>query len=195
MESTDRQFFPVPEIADLPGGMQSLFAKAEAELGFVPNVFRAYAHRPERFSSWFSHYRQLNEPTETLSLADREMIAVVVSNINGCTYCLVSHTHALRVELGDVVKADQITFNWRHAGLDDRQRAICGYVEKLTKDPATVERCDLEALSAAGLTDQDIWDVVELASMYAFTNRMSLAMGHTPNAEYHHHDRAVDTSN
>ena len=182
-------YFPIPETAELPGGLPSLFAKAEQELGFVPNVFRAYAHRPERFSAWFAQYRQLTAPTETLSHADREMIAVVVSNINHCTYCVVSHTHALRAALGDAVEADRITVNWRHAGLDPRRRAICAYVEKLTLTPAQVDRADLEELAAAGLSEQDIWDVIELASMYAFTNRMSSAMGHTPNADYHYLDR------
>ena len=74
---------------------------------------------------------------------------------------------------------------------DDRRRAICAYVEKLTMHPDRVERVDLEALSAAGLSQQDIWDVVELAAMYAFTNRMSAAMGHRPNDEYHHFAREV----
>lgn len=188
---SETPFFPVPEIAELPRGLQSLFSKAEQELGFVPNVFRGYARRPERFSAWFAQYRQLTEPTETLSHTDREMIAVVVSNINSCTYCLVSHSHALRAATGDVVAADRITFNWRHAELDERQRAICAYAEKLTVSPSTMERADLEGLAAVGLSEQDIWDVVELASMYAFTNRMSSAMGHRPNAEYHHLDRSV----
>ena len=66
-------------------------AKARERLGFVPNVFRVYAFRPERLSAWFAHYRQLHQPTEQLSAADREMIAVVVSAANGCLYCLVAH--------------------------------------------------------------------------------------------------------
>ena len=69
-------WFPVPDEADLPSGLQGLFAKARERLGFVPNVFRVYAFRPERLSAWFTHFRQLHEPTENLSAADRELIAV-----------------------------------------------------------------------------------------------------------------------
>ena len=82
-------FFPVPEEAELPERLQGLFAKARETLGFVPNVFRAYSYRPERLSAWFGHYKQLHEPTEHLDEADREMIAVVVSAWNRCTYCVV----------------------------------------------------------------------------------------------------------
>lgn len=182
-------FFPVPEVTELPPNLQALCGKAEEELGFVPNVFRAYAHRPERFSAWFAHYRQLHIPTENLSEADREMIAVVVSAIHNCTYCLTSHVHALRKALGDVELADRILYNWRHAGLDERRLAICRYADKLTRTPAEVDRGDLEQLAAVGLTSDEVWDVVELTAMYSFTNRVSAAMGIRANSEYHYLDR------
>ena len=182
-------YFPDAEVDELSPQLQKLFGKASEQLGFVPNVFTAYAHRPERFSAWFNHFRQVTEPSETLSGADREMIAVVASGINRCTYCLVSHGQALRHELHDEANADRVTFNWRHADLTDRQRAICVFVEKLTSAPATVERSDVDALAAAGLGPDDIWDVVELTAMYNFTNRISSALGIVPNVEYHSLDR------
>jgi hypothetical protein len=46
-------WFPVPEEADLPDDLRGLFAKARERIGFVPNVFRAYAFRPERLRAWF----------------------------------------------------------------------------------------------------------------------------------------------
>jgi uncharacterized peroxidase-related enzyme len=178
-------FFPIPDEADLPSNLQHLFAKAREKLGFLPNVFLAYAQRPARFSAWFNHFQEVTRPTETLNAADREMIAVVVSNINHCTYCFVSHGYSLAEALGDRAQADRIAINWRHAGLDERRRAICAYAEKITIAPNTVEQSDLEALRAAGLSDDDIWDLIEIAAMYAFTNRISSAMGHMPNPEYH----------
>ena len=182
-------FFPVPDEKQLPERLQGLFAKARESLGFVPNVFRVYSYRPERFSAWFAHYKQLHEPTEHLDAADREMIAVVVSAWNRCTYCIVSHGHALRAALKDEVTADYIATNWLHAGLDARRAAICGYAEKLTARPHEMTERDLVALRDVGLSDEEIWDVAEIASMYNFTNRMALATGQLPNEEYHHLDR------
>lgn len=189
-------FFPVPDESDLPDRLQSLFAKARESLGFVPNVFRGYAYRPERFSAWFAHFRQLHEPTEHLGVADREMIAVVVSAWNRCTYCLVAHGHdlraALREELGDVtgeITADSVAANWRHAGLDERRAAICAFAEKLTATPYLATEADLHRLAEVGLSEQEVWDVAEITAMYNFTNRLALATGQQPNAEYHYRDR------
>jgi uncharacterized peroxidase-related enzyme len=186
-------FFPIPDEATLPDRIQSLFAKARERIGFLPNVFANYSYRPERFSAWFSHYHQLHEPTEHLDEADREMIAVVVSAYNRCTYCIVSHGHALRVALGGdldaEVTADYIATNWRHAGLDERRRAICAFAEKLTATAHLMAEADLEGLAAVGLSREEVWDVAEIASMYNFTNRMALATGQQPNEEYHYRDR------
>lgn len=182
-------FFPIPEDSALPERLRSLFSKARERIGFVPNVFRCYSYRPERFSAWFAHYQQLHEPTDNLSVADREMIAVVVSSYNRCTYCIVSHGHALRVALGDEVQADYIVANWRHANLDRRRHAICDFAEKLSARPNEMTEADLEHLESFGLSKEEVWDVIEVAAMYNFTNRMALATGQLPNEEYHHLDR------
>ena len=191
-------FFPIPDEATLPDRIQSLFAKARERIGFLPNVFANYSYRPERFSAWFSHYSLLHEPTENLDAADREMIAVVVSAYNRCTYCIVSHGHALRVALGGTgeaeVMADYVATNWRHAGLDERRSAICAYAEKLSATPHLMSERDLESLAAVGLSTQEIWDVAEIAAMYNFTNRMALATGQQPNEQYHYLDRSDRTN-
>jgi uncharacterized peroxidase-related enzyme len=177
-------WFPVPADDELPEGLRGLFAKARDRIGFVPNVFRVYAYRPERLSAWFAHYRQLHEPTDGLSAADREMIAVVVSSANGCLYCLVAHGAALREELGDPVLGERISYDWRRAGLDRRRAAICAYADKLTVAPQQVGRDDLQSLLDVGLSLDEAWDVAEIAAMYNLTNRMAMATNMLPNDEY-----------
>jgi uncharacterized peroxidase-related enzyme len=178
-------WFPVPDEAELPADLQKLFRTAQERIGLVPNVFRVYSFRPDRLRAWFTHFKDLHVPTENLSTADREMIAVVVSMVNGCLYCLVAHGAALREALGDPIVADRITLDWRRAGLDPRRTAICAYAEKLTRTPREVTHEDLESLRAQGLTDEECWDVAEVAAMYNFTNRMAMATNMLPNPEYH----------
>ena len=177
-------WFPVPDEDELPDGLRGLFAKARERLGFVPNVFRVYAFWPERLSAWFAHYRQLHVPTEHLSAADREMIAVVVSSANGCLYCLVAHGAALRAELRDPVLGERISYDWRRARLGPRGAAICAYAEKLTLHPREVTRDDLQTLLHAGLSLEEAWDVAEITAMYNLTNRMAMATNMLPNPEY-----------
>jgi uncharacterized peroxidase-related enzyme len=177
-------WFPVPDQSELPDGLRGLFAKARERIGFVPNVFRVYSFRPERLSAWFAHFRLLHEPTEGLGAAEREMIAVVVSQANGCLYCLVAHGAALREALGDPVLGERISYDWRRAGLDPRRTAICAYAEKLTTAPRRLTRADLQSLLDVGLTLEEAWDVAEVAAMYNLTNRMAMATNMLPNPQY-----------
>ncbi len=186
---TEISWFPVPEREELPDDVAKLFAKAESVLGFVPNVFQAFSYRVDHFRAWFSHFKQLHVPSENLSSADREMIAVVVSMANGCLYCLVAHGQALREALGDPVLADRITLDWRRAGLDERRSAICEYAEKLTLRPTETTRDDVGHLMSLGLTLEEAWDCAEIAAMYNFTNRLAMATGQMPNREYHGRNR------
>jgi uncharacterized peroxidase-related enzyme len=179
-------WFPVPPEDDLPDDLRSLFAKARERIGFVPNVFRAYSFRPERLRTWFAHFRQLHEPTDHFSAAEREMVAVAVSMANGCLYCLVAHGAALREALGDPVQADRITLDYRRADLDDRMRAALDHAVKITRTPVECDEADLERLVGLGLTLEEVWDVIELAAMYNFTNRVAMATGQIPNEEYHY---------
>jgi uncharacterized peroxidase-related enzyme len=184
-ESSDTgSWFPVPDEGELHADLRGLFAKARERLGFVPNVFRVYAFRPQRLSAWFTHFRALHQPTDGLTSADREMIAVVVSSANGCLYCLVAHGAALREALADPVLGERISYDWRRAGLDPRREAICAYAEKLTLRPRELTRADLDSLLVVGLTLEEAWDVAEIAAMYNLTNRMAMATNMLPNAEY-----------
>jgi len=178
-------WFPVPEEEDLPDDLRGLFRAARERVGFVPNVFRVMAFRPDHLRAWFSHFKLLHEPTPGLSLADREMIAVVVSMTNRCLYCLVAHGAALREALGDPVEADRITMDHRRAGLDPRRRAICDLAVKVAERPIEVSPADRAALEDHGLSAEDVFDVIEVAAMYSFTNRLALSTGMIPNAEYH----------
>ena len=52
-------WLPVPDESELPEEVQSLFAKAREKVGFVPNVFRVFAFRPEHLIKWRALYDEL----------------------------------------------------------------------------------------------------------------------------------------
>src|SRR5262247_1535956 len=81
----------IPDEAELAEDLGKLFSKAREKLSFVPNVFVTFTVRPEHFRRWFNYFRELMQGESELSVAEREMISVVVSSENHCLYCLVSH--------------------------------------------------------------------------------------------------------
>ncbi|WP_254506566.1 carboxymuconolactone decarboxylase family protein [Anatilimnocola floriformis] len=70
-------------------------------LDFVPNFWRALASSPDHLEMVWQRLKQLMHPeacgrTSKLDAKTREIIALAVSATNGCSYCVNSHTAALR---------------------------------------------------------------------------------------------------
>ncbi|MEM7299616.1 MAG: peroxidase-related enzyme [Pseudomonadota bacterium] len=175
----------LPEIGELSEQTMSYFALCDEKIGFVPNVLKAYAFDETKLSGFTYLYNDLMLGESSLSKLEREMIAVVVSSINHCYYCLSAHGASVRQLSGDPIFGEMIAANYRAAELSDKQRAMLDFAVKLTEEPAKIIEDDRQALRDAGHSDRDIWDIAAVASFFNMSNRMSSATEMRPNDEYH----------
>ena len=179
----------LPPVDPLPPDTRAYFDKCEEKLGMVPNVLRAYAFDIAKLDAFSAMYNDLMLGESGLSKLEREMIAVVVSAVNGCFYCLTAHGQAVRALSGDPVLGEHLVMNWRTAPLDARQRAMLAFAEKVTVESARIEEADRDALRHHGYSDRDIWDIAAVAAFFNMTNRLASATDMRPNPEYHARDR------
>lgn len=182
----------VPEEREVPQEVQALFNKFQEKTGFVPNVARNFALTPEHFLRWFRYYDFLmrNEEKSHLSRKEREMIAVVVSSVNACEYCLASHSAYLREITGDPVLPDVLAANFRRAHLTPKEHALLEFAHQITVDSAVMSAADVQMLRAIGLSDEAIFEAAQVAAMFNFTNRIANAMGWVPNEVYYFQHRS-----
>ncbi len=173
---------PQPELSE---GTKAYFAKCEEKLGLVPNVLRAYAFDEKKLRAFTDMYNDLMLGESGLSKLEREMIAVAVSSVNHCYYCLTAHGAAVRQLSGDPTLGEMMAMNWRAANLSAKQKAMLGFATKLTERPDTIEEADRQALRDAGFTDRDIWDIASTAAFFNMSNRVAAAIDMRPNAQYH----------
>lgn len=174
----------VPSEDDVPAEVRALWEKPLEKLGFVPNVLRVMALRPDHLLGWWAYYDELMRGESALTKEQREMIAVVVSAQNRCHYCVVSHSAALRKLTGDPDLADQLATNYRYAPVTSAERAMLEYAVKLTIESSACTEEDVDALRAEGWADEDILDIAQVAAMFNFTNRLASGLGWVPNPEY-----------
>src|ERR671926_511272 len=99
---------------------------------------------------------------------------------------MTSHGAALRLYTKDPVLVDQLLADYKAArGLSRKERAMLDFAVKLTKEPDEQDESDLAALRRAGWTDADVHDIVEVAAMFNFTNRLAKAPRWDPEGEKH----------
>ena len=186
--TTERNSPTALEIApetELSAPMQAYFDKCQEKLGMIPNVLRAYAFNTAKLEAFVAFYNDLMLAPSGLSKLDRELIAVAVSSINHCYYCLTAHGAAVRQLSGSPELGEQMAMNFRAAELTEKQQAMIEFAVLITERPDTIIEDDRQALRDVGYSDRDIFDIAAVASFFNMTNRMASATDMRPNPEYH----------
>ncbi|KHA53818.1 Alkylhydroperoxidase AhpD family core domain protein [Sulfitobacter geojensis] len=175
----------LPMMDPLPEATQKYFDICQEKLGMVPNVLRAHAFDVNKLNAFTALYNDLMLADSALTKLEREMIAVAVSSVNKCFYCLVAHGAAVRELSGDPALGEALVMNYRVANITAKQRAMLDFAVQLTQHSASVEEKDRQTLRDAGFSDRDIWDIANVVGFFNMTNRVASGTDMRPNAEYH----------
>ena len=186
--------FPVPEPADLPEDIRDRISTVAEKSGFVPNVFRVLAHRPDEFRAFFAYHDALMEKDSDLSKGEREMIVVVTSAMNNCLYCVIAHGAIVRIREKNPRLADQLATDYTRADITERQMAMLDFATLVADQAAQVTDDDLDELREHGFSMEDIWDIGAIAAFFALSNRMAGLTDMMPNDEFYALGREPRTS-
>jgi len=177
--------YPTPSLEKLPADIRAKILEVQEKAGFVPNVFLAFAHRPDEFRAFFAYHDALLLRESGLSKGDKEMIIVATSGANRCLYCVVAHGALLRVYEKAPLIADQVATNYRKADITPRQRVMLDFAMKVCEDSAAVDEADFAALRQHGFSDEDAWDIAGITALFGLSNRMASMMSLRPNDEFY----------
>lgn len=179
----------LPMVVPLPDATQKYFDICQDKLGMIPNVLQSYAFDISKLNAFTAMYNDIMLADSGLSKLEREMIAVVVSAINKCYYCLTAHGAAVRQLSGDPMLGEMLVMNWRAADLDARVTAMLLFAENLTLACTKTTESDRQALRDVGFSDAEIFDIVSVTAFFNMTNRVASGIDMRPNDEYHSQNR------
>ena len=99
--------------------MKKYVKVCEEKIGFIPNVIKANASENSRLKVFVNFYNRLMLDKGHLNKLEREMIAVVVSSINRCYYCLVAHSASVRLLSKNPILSEKLAINYLNADITD----------------------------------------------------------------------------
>ena len=155
----------IPEPHEAPVGSHAILGDVAGSLGVVPNVVRLLSLGPNALTGFVGLQGALGR---TLTARTRDHIALAVSEVNGCRYCLSAHSHFAarfaKLSPDDVARA-------RKGGSSDaKEDAAVRFAKKVVELRGKVSPEDLADVRAAGYPDAQIVEIVALCAQFSMTN-------------------------
>ncbi len=149
----------------------------EGRQGNVPDFLRLHSLVPRAIAPLAQLHRAIAYGPGELSRVQRELIATVVSVINGCALCQELHSRLLLHRTRDEALVAQVLRDFRSAPLSAADRALLEYAAKLTTSPAAVTQEDVDRLRRLGLSDAAIVETATQTALFNYLNRVIQGLG------------------
>ncbi|WP_413725640.1 carboxymuconolactone decarboxylase family protein [Sodalis sp. RH16] len=144
----------VPTREEVNATNQAIFDNLKKSLGMVPNLFATFAHSKTALAT----YLALQNAKSSVSGKAREVINLVVSQVNECEYCLAAHT--MLGKMNGLTDEQIIEIRHGHAGFDPKLDALARLAKRITQSRGHVDQALVEAFFAAGWTKENLVDAI-----------------------------------
>lgn len=169
--------------ADAQGRLGEIYSELSGRRGKIANILQVHSLRPEALATHLALYMDLLFAPGGLSRKQREMIAVVVSRVNQCEYCVAHHVEPLRRHFHDESELAAFAADYRQVSLLPADRALLDYAARLTLNPASIDGQAIHDLRAHQFPDEDILLANLITAYFNFVNRIALGLGVRTNPE------------
>jgi AhpD family alkylhydroperoxidase len=156
--------FPVPTHTEVSAANQAIFDQLKAKLGMVPNLYATLAHSEHALGNYLAFQNAKSSVTGKA----REVINLVVSQVNACEYCLAAHT-----VIGGMVgfsPAQILEIRAGRATFDPKLDSLARLVRSITETRGHADQSLVEAFLAAGWTRENLVDAIVIIGDKTVTN-------------------------
>jgi uncharacterized peroxidase-related enzyme len=162
---------PLVDPGTATGRAADLLAAAQRRFGVTPNMTKAMANSPALLKGYLELSGALN--SGVLDGAIREQIALAVSQVNGCSYCLSAHSYL--AEHVAQLSADDIAAARRSEAPNPKTAALLRFAVAVNETRGAVTADDVEAVRSAGATDEEIAETIGHVALTVLTNYFNRA--------------------
>jgi uncharacterized peroxidase-related enzyme len=160
--------FSLPSPTEAPVQSQPILNDIAKRLGFVPNLSRLLSISPAVLTAVVGFQKSLNE---SLDAATRIAIAMAVSEVNGCSYCLSSHCYIASNHHS--IATEEVERNRHRESDDPKRQAATQFAAAVVEGRGHVSDEDLKSVREAGFSDAQILVIIALSVQYLMTNLMN----------------------
>jgi uncharacterized peroxidase-related enzyme len=156
--------FNVPTREEVSPANQAAFDTLKKNIGMVPNLFATMAHSENALAT----YLAFSTAKSSLKAKEKEVVNLVVSQVNECDYCNSAHTAIGKL---NGFTAEQILEIRRgEASFDPKLDALAKYAKSAAENHGHADQKVLDNFFAAGYTNENLVDVILVIGDKIITN-------------------------
>ena len=144
----------VPTRDQVTPNNQAIFDQLKGALGFVPNLYATYAYSPTALEDYLGFQNRKS----SLKAKEKEVINLVVSQVNECSYCLAAHTAIGKMNGFDDNQILEIRSG--SAKFDDKLNALAQFVKEATVNRGKPTSATTDQLLKAGYNQENLIDIL-----------------------------------
>jgi len=156
--------FNVPRKEEVNEANKAIFNQLESGLGFVPNLYASYAHSENALAD----YLTLSNRKTSLSAKEKEIVNLVVSQVNNCAYCLAAHT-AIGKMNGftdeQILEIREGSISW-----DEKFDALAKFVKSASENRSKASQESIESFYNVGYSKATLIDTIMLIGDKTISN-------------------------
>jgi len=143
--------------------------------GFTPNLFAAYKKHPALLEANWCKVKAVLLSGK-VKRKTKEMIALLVSVDNNCSYCVAAHIAALKNMKVEKAQIDALLIGLFPAGCTPIDIALIKFSRKVNQYWRDMQESDLTTLRQLGISDAEILEVIGVVELFAGFNRFARTM-------------------
>lgn len=140
-------------------------------------LFDIFLQYPEFSDPLHVFLENLLRGPSPFSAAEREMIAGYVSGINECGFCCTTHTGVAECLGTPEGLVDKLLGSADLSAVHEKLRPVLRYVRKLTGNPASVGKADVDAILDAGWDEKAVVHANLICGAFNLFNRWVSGLG------------------
>lgn len=144
----------VPTREEVSASNQAIFDNLKKGFGVVPNLYATFALSETALAT----YLALQNAKSSLSGKAREVVNLVVSQVNECEYCLAAHT--ILGKKNGFTDEQIIEIRHGHVSFDVKLDALVRLTKGIAQSRGHVDQALVEAFFAAGWTKENLVDAI-----------------------------------
>jgi len=146
--------FNIPTREEVSTGNQAIFDNLKKAVGFVPNLYATIAYS----DTALGNYLEFQNAKTSLSNKEKEVVNLVVSQVNGCAYCQSAHTAIGK--MNGFSEEHILELRKGFSSSDAKFDALVKTAKSITLNKGKVDDATLEAFFNAGYTKGTLVDVI-----------------------------------